>query len=592
MSDPAVLAEPATASGRWLDDVTRSALQLIADALVELAGFEVAAIGVVRDDEMFHTAVVSGGEDARARMSGAAAATATIDAELARGEAWGRFTFVPADRRTHAREPAAPHRPGTEDSWHPGDLLLARLYDSAGELRGVLAIDEPEDGRRPGSERRVVLERFATLAERAIVSALERARLVDQVRLLDATRDVIRQASSSIGLQDVLERTGQALLASYGSTGVWLRLFGVEDGAVISSAFSGPRLDRSLGADEIAERAAHKLWNRQQVGALYADDVVNFDDTEDRRTVQASVRELGIGSLLLVPLGVGDECLGSLTVARSPSAPRWTAVEMSSAFALGGDLGQLLFDARAYEREQQVAQELQALDAYKNQLITNVTGELRRPLSAIVADLEAIRGGSLSADAGQALGAMDRTTARMVGLVEDLVLLSRVTDPDNRLQPGRVELVPIVHDVVELCEVATRERGVTLRVQTPATLPVAVLGDAAELDRLVVNLVSNAVKYSREGGTVTITLAARREDDQDLVELVVADDGIGISEEDLGRLFTEFFRSTNPAALARPGTGLGLAIVDRIVRRHGGRIAVDSTVAVGTTFRVLLPEAP
>jgi len=596
MTHPAEFAEPASASGRWLDDVTRSALQLIADALVELAGFRVAAIGVARDDGMFHTAVVSGAGPARVRMAGASAPTAMIDTELARGETWERFTFVPAERRqTREVEPAGADRvDGADpaDRWLPGDLLLARLHDHAGELQGILAIDEPEDERRPDLERRAVLERFAALAERAIVSALERARLVHQVRLVDATRDVVRQASSSIGLQDVLERTGQALLASYGSVGVWLRLFGADEGTVISSAFDGPPLDRALGADEIAERSARELWRRQQVGVLSADELVNFESDEDLRRVQASVRELGIGSLLLAPLGVGDECLGSLTVARSPSAPRWTAVEMSSAFALGGDLGQLLFDARAYEREQHVAEELRALDAYKNQLITNVTGELRRPLSAIVDDLDAIRGESLSTYARHALAAMDRTTARMVGLVEDLMLLSRVTDPDNRLKPEPVDLAPIVREVVELCEVASRERDVTLRVETPAGTPVTALGDAAELDRVVFNLVSNAVKYAGDGGTVTVALGRTRDDGTGLVELAVVDDGIGISPEDLDRLFTEFFRSTNPAALARPGTGLGLTIVDRIVRRHGGRIEVDSTVGIGTTFRVLLPEAP
>jgi signal transduction histidine kinase len=113
----------------------------------------------------------------------------------------------------------------------------------------------------------------------------------------------------------------------------------------------------------------------------------------------------------------------------------------------------------------------------------------------------------------------------------------------------------------------------------------AVAGDPEELHRLVGNLVSNAVKYSRDGGRVQVGLA-RVEGD---VVLTVADDGIGISETDRARLFTEFFRSTNPAALERPGTGLGLAIVARIVARHGGRVEVDSELGTGTTVTVTLP---
>jgi signal transduction histidine kinase len=116
---------------------------------------------------------------------------------------------------------------------------------------------------------------------------------------------------------------------------------------------------------------------------------------------------------------------------------------------------------------------------------------------------------------------------------------------------------------------------------------VVALGNAVELDRVVVNLVNNAVKYTQSGGTITITL--READESGMVELIVADDGIGIAADDLPRLFREFFRSGNAVALGRPGTGLGLAIVDRIVRRHGGRVEVESEIGAGSTFRVLLP---
>jgi signal transduction histidine kinase len=175
----------------------------------------------------------------------------------------------------------------------------------------------------------------------------------------------------------------------------------------------------------------------------------------------------------------------------------------------------------------------------------------------------------------------------MVRLVEDLMLLTRVADPGNELATAPVDLVPIVREVSELTEVAARERDLTLRVRTPAFTPVMALGNAVDLDRVVVNLVNNAVKYTQSGGTITITL--READDAGMVELTVADDGIGIAADELPQLVTEFFRSSRAVALGRPGTGLGLAIVDRIVRRHCGRIEVESEVGAGSTFRVLLP---
>ena len=591
MPEPAELLEPPVAHAAWLDDLTFSALQLIAEALVELAGFGVAAIGVARDDGLLHTAVVCGSDEAREQLVEHTTPIAALHAELAMGDRWGRFTFVPHERLQGSGLPGWVGDYAvldTEDAWHPEDLLVALLRDSEGRLRASLAIDVPVDGLRPGPERRDELERFAAQAERAVVSALERARLADQLRLADYAREVVRRASSDLDVSLVLERAGEALLASTGSSGLYLRAFTIDGRTVVTARTNGAApLPRRPRTGAIAERGARKLWRRQQVGVVYHDELVNLDDDEDNRTVQGYIRDSRTGSLLLVPLGVGDECVGALTFVRDTLAPRWTAAEMSYAFDLGGDLGQLLFNARAFDREQRLARELRALDDYKNRLITTVTQELRRPLSAIVDDLETLGREPLPVYARRALDTMDRASERMVRLVEDLMLLSRVADPENELSKGPVDLLPIVRDVSELTEVAARERDLTLRVRTPAFTPVVALGNAVELDRVVVNLINNAVKYTHTGGTITTTL--RPVEGQDMVELVVTDDGIGISAEDQQKLFTEFFRSTNPVALARPGTGLGLAIVDRIVRRHGGRIEVESELGVGTTFRVLLP---
>jgi signal transduction histidine kinase len=129
---------------------------------------------------------------------------------------------------------------------------------------------------------------------------------------------------------------------------------------------------------------------------------------------------------------------------------------------------------------------------------------------------------------------------------------------------------------------------VSTTVVTPPE-PLVVVGDPGELEDLLANLVSNAIKYSDPGGSVQVTTARVVEDGTAYVELRVSDRGIGIAEEELGRLFEEFFRSENVAARSRPGTGLGLTVVDRVVRRHHGRIEVESELGEGTTFRVLIP---
>jgi signal transduction histidine kinase len=121
--------------------------------------------------------------------------------------------------------------------------------------------------------------------------------------------------------------------------------------------------------------------------------------------------------------------------------------------------------------------------------------------------------------------------------------------------------------------------------QTPAP---AVRGDVTELERALISLVTNAVRFTPDGGSIVVGLRAA----DGGAEMSVTDTGIGISEEDRPRVFTEFFRSADPAVQVRPGSGLGLAIVNHIVRRHGGRIEVESALGAGSTFRIWLPAAP
>jgi signal transduction histidine kinase len=180
---------------------------------------------------------------------------------------------------------------------------------------------------------------------------------------------------------------------------------------------------------------------------------------------------------------------------------------------------------------------------------------------------------------------LERGATRLGRVVDDLLLLSKVGDPNNPVLTSPVDLRRVVDGVLELGAVTADRRSIRLVVDATDPAPIAA-GDADELDRLVGNLVGNAIKYSHPGSTVTISL--RRETGQAV--LAVTDEGIGIAEDEQPLLFTEFFRSADPTVHAEPGTGLGLAIVARIVERHGGRVDVVSTLGRGSTFTVWLPS--
>ncbi len=298
------------------------------------------------------------------------------------------------------------------------------------------------------------------------------------------------------------------------------------------------------------------------------------------------LRSISMSSLVFVPLGAGPECMGSLVLMRADPSREWTDVECAALLDIGHDLGRAALNARTFDREHALVAELQALDSYKSQLIATVSHELKSPLTTVAGHLEMLESGTISIDeeARASLAAIGRASHRMTRVIEDLLLLRKVGEAHKPLRLDPVDLGELVRDAVALTALAAAEKGLQVQVELRGPRVVA-LGEPDELDKVVHNLVSNAVKYTPAGGWVQISAEAG----EARAVLTVRDEGIGISPEDQEHLFTEFFRSTNPVAVALPGTGLGLAIVRRIVERHGGWIDVESAPGVGSTFRVTLP---
>ena len=579
--------------GGWFD-ASREALQTIAEGVTQLAGFGVAAISVVRDDGRLEVMAVAGSDEARTQLAGTRTPVARLEAEIAKADEWGLLRFVPHERLDESAGETWGWVPditplADPDAWHPLDLLIAPLYDEHGALRGTLAMDLPEDGRRPGLGQRQLLQRYAEQAGRAVVTALEREALAHQVRLAEAAREVVRHASAQPRIDGILSDVRDALVTGFQARGLWIQTLD-EDGEGTGAVYSADGVEVVL-TDEltrIAEAAARRAWAGQWVeivqrGRPFGESI----SAEEGERILGFLDSIGVESLLFAPLGAGPECLGNLVLTRTSGDPDWSSVESDAALDIGRDLGRVILNARTFEREHRLVEELQALDTYKSQLIATVSHELKNPLTAIMGHLEMLEvSPDMTGTTRSSLAAMERGTHRMVRVVEDLLLLSKVGDPNNPVIPAPVDLRRIVDEVVDLTSVAANRKDITLLIDAPLER-VRTVGDREELDRVVANLVSNAVKYTPENGHVTVRLAACGDE----ILLTCSDDGLGISPEDQSHLFAEFFRSTNPEAHAQPGTGLGLAIVLRIVQRHGGRIEVESELGRGSTFRVLLPAA-
>jgi two-component system phosphate regulon sensor histidine kinase PhoR len=288
---------------------------------------------------------------------------------------------------------------------------------------------------------------------------------------------------------------------------------------------------------------------------------------------------------LTVAVHAGGDLLGALTLIRD-DGPAWTPVEARLAESVAADLGRGIHYARLYEQEQSLVARLQELDTVKTDFMSTVSHELRTPLTSISGYLELLldaEAGELTDPQRRMLEVIGRNTRRLRELIEDLLILSRIESGSFRTAKQDVEVGGLVDGA--LAAIAPAAAKASVGLHTEVERPLVLHADPEQLDRVLTNLLTNAVKFTPPEGTVMVT--AHREGDE--VVLSVADTGMGIPEAEQPGLFGRFFRASNAIHQAIPGTGLGLAIVATIVENHGGSIAVRSTENVGTTFTVRLP---
>ncbi len=234
--------------------------------------------------------------------------------------------------------------------------------------------------------------------------------------------------------------------------------------------------------------------------------------------------------------------------------------------------------------------ELRQLEQLRSQFVANVSHELRTPLTSIKGFLETLLDGALEDPQAtrRFLGIIAGETARLQRLIDDLLQLAWVEGRHHREQPlETANLDDVVGRVLVLLTPLAQEKGVGLATNVPSDVPAAAISEDL-LERVLMNLVDNGLKYTPAGGAVTIRAGMLGS----LLEVQVRDTGIGIPPEHLPRIFERFYRVDKARSRRMGGTGLGLAIVKHIVEAHGGTIRVESKEGQGSTFTFTLPVAP
>jgi len=233
--------------------------------------------------------------------------------------------------------------------------------------------------------------------------------------------------------------------------------------------------------------------------------------------------------------------------------------------------------------------ELKKIDQVRRDFVANVSHELRTPLSILRGYIETLLDSPKTPreELARILRVMERHSKRLDLLAEDLLTLAQLESSNPNLHMGTVDLSSFLPEMVRDWEKKLTSKQLNMSVEVPPDLsPIHI--DRTRLQEALYNLLDNAVKYSRENGEIRLT--AQQRDGE--IELAVSDDGIGITNEDLPRIFERFYRADKARTADKiRGTGLGLAIVKHIAQLHGGRVEAESELDKGTTIRVVLPSA-
>jgi signal transduction histidine kinase len=352
----------------------------------------------------------------------------------------------------------------------------------------------------------------------------------------------------------------------------------------------------SLAAD------ARKAAQRESILSEYAAALLRASGREELFALaeEAAGRLIGDGNARLVepgerghafasPLTVQGRLVAELVTDARPSEVRPVRDSLgtiAAELALALDRERLMrIEREAAEALAEQNERLRELDKMKDQFVSTVSHELRTPLTSMVGYLEILlegEAGELSEDQRRFLEIVNRSCDRLNRVIDDILVVARIDANRLSYEMQDVDLRMLTEEAVESSRMAAVRAGVDLRLSAPDE-PVPAWADQTRLNQMLDNLLSNAIKFTPDGGSVSVTLARQR----DVAVLQVSDTGIGVPEEEVGRLFDRFFRASTGLTIS--GTGLGLPIVKSIAEAHGGTIDVESEVGVGTTFTVELP---
>ncbi len=338
--------------------------------------------------------------------------------------------------------------------------------------------------------------------------------------------------------------------------------------------------EREISQEEVLNR--HPGWVIKNKSTLLVNDVstderIRFPDNENYEIP---------ASLCYVPMLYQDKCFGIIGLA-SNKKNYFTHDHVRLVTAVAKQVAIAFSRTLLYQREKEMVIKLKEANKLKDEYIGNISHELRTPLTAIIGFSYLLKGGrigSVSPIQMELIEDVLTSAQNMLHLVEDLLDLSKLQAKKINLNKRETNLQVIIDEVITTVRIMADEISVTIEKYFDDHFP-NVYVDPDRMRQIILNLVTNAVKYNREGGSVKIFL----QDEKEFLVIKVLDTGIGIKQEDQASVF-EQFRQLGGGIRKFRGTGLGLSITKQLVELHGGEILLESELARGSTFTIRLPR--
>ena len=427
-----------------------------------------------------------------------------------------------------------------------------------------------------------------------------------QARERGLLRDFTRAILARHALADVLDAVAHGASELLGATIGHISLLTEDGGAVRLAAATGPL--RARAGEKMPREGSMPGWVIEHGEPLVVDDL-----TADPRVYTGVNRELGLERGVMVPLRQGDRIVGALGCDNAQGGRRFGPRDVELLERLGEQAALAIESAQLLERAERalkaLAQQNLALEQavrHKGAFLANMSHELRTPLNAIIGFSDLLSSGALGGlDVTQRDGVdtILRNSRHLLGLINDLLDLSKVDAGKLVLHLTSADLRDLVAGILRDTASLVGQRSQRVLTELSGD-SLVVKADEVRVRQVLFNLVSNAVKFTPEGGEISIRalrttaplpLPADRAGDQaglaprDAVWVAVGDTGPGIKPEDMGLLFQEFSQVDVSPSRRHEGTGLGLVLCRRFVELHGGTIGADSVYGHGSTFWFLLP---